>query len=86
MFTTSPEKHKEVINRGQHDMVLWGLMERNRYLEEKIERLRKQYEKQSRTINKIESSDKWKNKNKCGPDRCYQQKYMQLLRVRSPFF
>jgi hypothetical protein len=63
-------------------------MERNKYLENKIDRLRGQYEKQSRVISTIKSSDKWKNRFNCSSNAnsCYEDKYLQLLRVRSPFY
>jgi hypothetical protein len=67
-------------------MILWGLMERNRYLEEKVDKRKNQHEKQTQTIRTIRQSDRWQSRNMCGPDQCYQKKYMRLLRVRSPFF
>ena len=71
------------------DMVLWSMLERNRYLEDKIGKLRGQYEKQSRTLTSIRQSDKWKNRFVCSSQNtpsCYEEKYLQLLRVRSPFY
>ena len=70
------------------DIALWSMLERNKYLEGKIEKLRGQYEKQSRTINSIRGSEKWKNRFVCGGQgsSCYEDKYLQLLRVRSPFY
>jgi hypothetical protein len=64
------------------------MLERNKYLENKIEKLKGQYEKQSRTLTSIKSSDKWKNRFVCGnqSSSCYEEKYLQLLRVRSPFY
>lgn len=70
------------------DIALWSMLERNKYLENKIDKLKSQYEKQSRTLNSIRSSDKWKNRFVCGnqANSCYEEKYLQLLRVRSPFY
>lgn len=70
------------------DLTLWTMLERNKYLEGKIEKLRGQYEKQSRTIGEIKQSDRWQNRFVCGEqtNSCYQEKYLQLLRVRSPFY
>lgn len=64
------------------------MLERNEYLENKIGRLREQYEKQTRTLHSIRNSDKWKTRFQCtaeGSD-CYEDKYLQILRVRSPFY
>jgi len=70
------------------DIALWSMLERNKYLESKIEKLRGQYDKQSRTLTSIRTSDKWKNRFVCGGQgsSCYEDKYLQLLRVRSPFY
>lgn len=70
------------------DLTLWSMMERNRYLQNKIDKLRNQYDKQSRTISSIKNSDKWRNRFVCGnqSNSCYEDKYLQLLRVRSPFY
>ena len=75
-------------HQGQSDQVLWGMLERNKYLEDKIDKLRGQFEKQSRTISAIRGSDKWKSRFVCSPqsNSCYEDKYLQILRVRSPFY
>ena len=79
----------EPPQNGNSDMVLWSMLERNRYLEDKIGKLRGQYEKQSRTLTSIRHSDKWKNRFVCTNQNgtsCYEDKYLQLLKVRSPFY
>jgi hypothetical protein len=72
--------------RVKSDIILDGMIERNRYLEGKIINLRKQLTKQTNSIRKIENSEEWQSRHLCVPGKCYHQKYMQLLRVRSPFF
>ncbi len=70
----------------QTELPLWSMMERNKYLENKMEKMRRQYEKQHNSIKNIETSSKWRNKDKCQDGSCYHNKYLQLLRVRSPFY
>ena len=84
--TKEPELPTSLTQTG--DIALWGMLERNKYLEGKIEKLRSQYEKQSKILTSIKTSDKWKNRFVCGGQgsNCYEDKYLQLLRVRSPFY
>lgn len=67
---------------------MWNMLERNKYLESKIDKLRGQYEKQAKTLTSIRSSEKWKNRFVCNnqSSACYEDKYLQLLKIRSPFY
>lgn len=92
--TTCPQcnectiKEREPQVQQGSDVVLWSMLERNKYLESKIDKLKGTYEKQSRTLQSIRNSDKWKNRFLCSTQgsTCYEDKYLQLLRVRSPFY
>lgn len=77
-----------VASSSNGDIMLWNMLQRNRYLENKIGKLRGQYEKQAKTLSSIRSSEKWRNRNQCNPqgNSCYEDKYLQLLRIRSPFY
>lgn len=79
---------EKAVGSSNGDMALWSMLERNKYLEEKIGKLRGQYEKQARTLTSIRSSEKWRNRLLCnsGSSSCYEDKYLQLLRVKSPFY
>lgn len=85
-FECSREEGQQTTQNG--DIALWGMLERNRYLETKIDKLRTQHEKQTKTLSSIRGSDKWRNRFVCGgqANSCYEDKYLQLLRVRSPFY
>lgn len=56
------------------DMALWSMLERNKYLEGKMEKVKGQYEKQARTLNNIRGSEKWKSRFVCGGEGkgCYE--------------
>lgn len=77
-----------VVSSSNGDIMLWNMLERNRYLENKIGKLKGQYEKQAKTLSSIRTSEKWRNRNQCNPqgNSCYEDKYLQLLRIRSPFY
>ena len=63
------------------------MLDRNQYLQEKIEKLKHQYSKQNHSISAIKSSQKWRSRFECNNSNrgnCYESKYMQLLRVKSP--
>lgn len=62
------------------------LIEKNKYLEEKIDRLKSIHNKQVNDIEQIRRSRQWDSRFDCKEDTCYEEKYMQLLRVRSPFY
>lgn len=63
---------------------MWSIKNRNNYLEQKINGLQKQYVKQTKTIDNIKNSEKWRNRLDCKETTCYQDKYLKLLRVKSP--
>jgi hypothetical protein len=79
-------QEREVSSGG--DIALWGVLERNKYLENKIDKLKSTFQRQSKTISSIRSSEKWKSRFQCSShgSSCYEDKYLQLLRVRSPFY
>jgi hypothetical protein len=55
-------------------------------MEDKIDRLKGIYGKQFQDIHEIRNSRQWESRYDCKEDNCYEEKYMQLLRVRSPFY
>ena len=78
-------------------MVMWQMIERNKFLEDKLGKLRRQQQKQHSAIEKIENSEEGRGRlghccSHCrqthcqGNDKCHFDRYVQLLRVRSPFF
>lgn len=44
---------------------MWSIKNRNNYLEQKINGLQKQYMKQTKTIDNIKSTEKWRNRLDC---------------------
>lgn len=63
------------------NMAAYNLQQQNRYLVQKIELLRNEYERQNRRIQR--SSMKMREHTGCVKD-CYERKYYELLRITSP--
>ena len=70
----------------QCEMPLLCKIERMKYLERKMEKVKEQYQKQQNAISKIQTSSHWRTKDDCDKQSCYHRKYMQLLRVKSPYY
>lgn len=62
-------------------MAVYNLIQRNRYLEKKIEALRTEYSRQTKMMGRVQ--EKVKAHTGCYQD-CYEQKYYELLRITSP--
>ena len=57
---------------------------RNEYLTQKVDWLRAEHKRVQDKIKKIKSSEKWRNRNKCGMSDCFYKKQIRLLRYRAP--
>jgi hypothetical protein len=68
------------------DQMMRSLMERNQFLRNKVGKLREQKQRQTEQIGNIVKSEEWLMRHPCGVEQCCHNKYLQLLRVKSPFF
>jgi|JI6StandDraft_1071083.scaffolds.fasta_scaffold20924_2 hypothetical protein len=62
-------------------MAAYNLLQQNRYLLQKIDQLRSEYDRQTRRIEKY--ATKAREHTGCAKD-CYEKKYYELLRITSP--